>query len=116
MREDQTIFEEIMLQEAYEQLGYDISNLIFKEIISEESRQATLSDVWKICNDWFLEVAQDSRKQNILGFHIISHTGLMWSLLLARKLKKIQPRILTFWAVQHSFQQKKFCLSIRKLT
>ncbi len=95
MREGQTIFEEIMLQEAYEQLGYDISNLIFKEIISEESRQATLSDVWKICNDWFLEVAQDSRKQNIVGFHVISHTGLMWSLLLAHKLKKIQPRILT---------------------
>ncbi len=95
MRESQSTFEQIMLQEAYDQLGYNISNLIFKDIISEESKQATLSDVWKICNDWFLEVACDSKEQNIVGFHVISHTGLMWSILLARKLKKIQPRILT---------------------
>lgn len=95
MRDVQKIFEEIMLQEAYYKLGYNVSNLMFKDIISEESKQATLSDVWKICNDWFLEVAQDSKGQNIVGFHVISHTGLMWSILLARKLKKIQPRILT---------------------
>ena len=95
MRDVQTIFEEIMLQEAYDKLGYNVSNLMFKDIISEESKQATLSDVWKICNDWFLEVTQDSKGQNIVGFHVISHTGLMWSILLARKLKKIQPRILT---------------------
>jgi radical SAM superfamily enzyme YgiQ (UPF0313 family) len=95
MRDGQRIFEEIMLKEAYDQLGYNVSNLIFKDIISEESKQATLSDVWKICNDWFLEVAHDSKEQNIVGFHVISHTGLMWSLLLACKLKKIQPRILT---------------------
>ena len=49
----------------------------------------------KFVMTWFLEVAHDSKKQNIVGFHVISHTGLMWSLLLARKLKKIQPRILT---------------------
>ena len=95
MREGQEIFEEIMLKEAYDQLGYNVSNLLFKDIISEDSKQATLSDVWKICNDWFLEVAHDSKEQDIVGFHVISHTGLMWSLLLARKLKKIQPRILT---------------------
>ena len=95
MRDGQTIFEEIMLQEAYNQLGYHYSNSMFKDIISEESKQATLSDVWKICNDWFLEIANDSKEQNIVGFHVISHTGLLWSVILARKLKKIQPRILT---------------------
>ncbi len=96
MRDSQKIFEEIILKEAYDQLGYNISNLIFKDIINEESKQATLSDVWKICNDWFLEVAHDSKGQNIVvGFHVISHSGLMWSILLARKLKRIQPRILT---------------------
>ncbi len=66
-----------------------------KGIISEESKQATLSDVWKICNDWFLEIANDPKGQSIVGFHVITHTGLLWSVLLARKLKKIQPRILT---------------------
>jgi radical SAM superfamily enzyme YgiQ (UPF0313 family) len=95
MRDGQEIFEEIMLQEACDQLGYNVSNLMFKDIISEESRRATLSDVWKICNDWFLDVAHDSKEQDIVGFHVISHTGLMWSVLLARKLKQIQPRILT---------------------
>jgi radical SAM superfamily enzyme YgiQ (UPF0313 family) len=95
MRDGQEIFEKIMLKEAYDQLGYSVSNLIFKDIISEESKQATLSGVWKICNDWFLEVAHDSKEQDIVGFHVISHTGLMWSILLARKLKKIHPRILT---------------------
>jgi hypothetical protein len=95
MRDGQEIFEEIMLQEAYDQLGYNVSNFMFKDIISEESRQATLSDVWKICNDWFLDVAHDSKEQDIVGFHVISHTGLMWSILLARKIKQIQPRILT---------------------
>ena len=95
MREGQEIFQEIMLQEAYDQLGYNVSKIIFKDITTEESKQATLSDVWKICNDWFLDVAHDSKEQKIVGFHVISHTGLMWSILLAHKLKKIQPRILT---------------------
>jgi radical SAM superfamily enzyme YgiQ (UPF0313 family) len=95
MRDGQKIFEEIMLQEAYSRLGYDASNLMLKEVITEESKQATLSDVWKICNDWFLEVAHDFKGTKIVGFHVISHTGLMWSILLARKLKKDQPGILT---------------------
>ena len=95
MRDAQTIFEEIMLQEAYDQLGYNVSNLTFKDIISEESKQVTLSDVWEICNDWFSDIDKDSKEQNIVGFHVISRTGLLWSILLARKLKHIQPRILT---------------------
>jgi radical SAM superfamily enzyme YgiQ (UPF0313 family) len=95
IQDGQKLFEEIMLKEASDKLGYPPSNSVFEGIISEESKQATLSDVWKICNDWFLEVAKESKEQDIVGFHVISHTGLMWSILLARKLKKNQPRILT---------------------
>jgi len=91
----QKLFEEIMLKEASDQLGYTYSNSVSKDIISEESKQATLSDVWKICNDWFLEVANYSKGQSIVGFHVITHTGLLWSVLLARKIKKNQPGILT---------------------
>ncbi len=91
----QKIFEEIMLQEASDQLGYPYSNSISKDIISEEAIQATLSDVWKICNDWILEIAKGPKEQSIVGFHVITHSGLLWSVLLSRKLKKIQPRILT---------------------
>ena len=91
----QKIFEEIMLKEASDQLGYTYSNSTSKDIISEESKQTTLSDVWKICNEWFMEIANDPKGQSVVGFHVITHTGLMWSILLARKLKKIQPRILT---------------------
>lgn len=64
-------------------------------MISKELKLTIISDVWKICNKWFLEVANDSKEQKIVGFHVISQTGLMWSILLARKLKKILPRILT---------------------
>ena len=95
IQDGQKLFEEIMLKEVSEQLGYTHSNSTSQDSISEKSRQATLSDVWKICNDWFLEVANDSKGQSIVGFHVITHTGLLWSVLLARKLKKIQPRILT---------------------
>ena len=92
----QKVFEEIMLKEVSDQLGYPYSNSMFKDILSEESKQSTLSDVWKICNDWFSEVANDDPKErSIVGFHVITHTGLLWSLLLARKLKKIQSKILT---------------------
>ena len=95
IQDSQKLFEEIMLKEASDQLGYTYSNSVSKDIISEESKQATLSDIWKICNDWLLEIANDPTEQNIVGFHVITHTGLLWSVLLARKLKKIQPRILT---------------------
>ena len=95
IQDGQKLFEEIMLREASDKLGYPHSNSVFKGIISEESKQATLLDIWKICNDWFLEVAADTKSQSIVGFHVITHTGLLWSVLLARKLKKIQPRILT---------------------
>ena len=91
----QRIFEEIMLKEVSDQLGYAYSNSMSKDIISEESKQTTLSDVWKICNEWFMEIVNDPKGQSIVGFHVITHTGLMWSILLTRKLKKIQPRILT---------------------
>jgi radical SAM superfamily enzyme YgiQ (UPF0313 family) len=64
-------------------------------MISKELKQAIISDIWKICNNWFLGVANDSEEQCIVGFHVISQIGLMWSILLARKLKKILPRILT---------------------
>ncbi len=95
IQDSQRTFEKIMLKEASDQLGYPYSNSMFNDIISEESKQSTFSDVWKICNDWFLEVANDPKEQSIVGFHVITHTGLLWSLLLARKLKKIQPKILT---------------------
>ena len=84
-----------MFEEASDQLSYPYSSLQSRYIISKELKQAIISDVWKICDNWFLEVANDSKEQSIVGFHVISQTGLMWSILLARKLKKILPKILT---------------------
>jgi len=95
MRESKEIFEEIMFEEASDQLSYPYSSLQSRYIISKELKQAIISDVWKTCDNWFLEVANDSKEQSIVGFHVISQTGLMWSILLARKLKKILPKILT---------------------
>ena len=95
MRESKDIFEEIMLEEASNQLSYPISNSISRNIISEELKLAIISDVWKICDRWFLEVADGATEQSIVGFHVITQTGLLWSVLLARKLKKILPQILT---------------------
>ena len=116
IRNGQKIFEEIMLKEASDELGFSSSNLIAKDFVSEEVMQATLSDVWKICNDWILEIAKDPEERSIVGFHVITHSGLLWSVLLARKLKKIQPRILTVLGGPASRHGKKFCLPTPKLT
>ncbi len=95
MFESKDTFEEIMLKEASDQLSYPYSNLGYGHVINEELRLEVVSDVWKICNSWFLEVAHAFKEQSIVGFHVISHIGLLWSILLARKLKKRLPRILT---------------------
>ena len=94
MRKSKEIFEEIMLKGASDQLNYPYSNLKSRNAISKELKQAIILDIWKILNNWFLEVANYSKETSIVGFHVISQTGLMWSILIARKLKKILPNIL----------------------
>ncbi len=95
MRESKEIFEEIMSEEAADQLGCPHSNLKSRYTITTEVKQQIISDVWKTCNNWLSELASDTKEQSIIGFHVISQTGLLWSILLSRKLKKILPRILT---------------------
>jgi hypothetical protein len=95
MRESKEIFEEIMLEVASDQLGYSYSNFRYGDTVNKELRASIISDVWKICDKWFLEVAGDLKENGIVGFHVISQIGLMWSILLAREIKKILPEILT---------------------
>jgi hypothetical protein len=59
VQEKQKIFKEIMLEETSYQLSYPHSNLSSGCIISKELRLAIMSDVWKTCNNWFLEVVND---------------------------------------------------------
>jgi radical SAM superfamily enzyme YgiQ (UPF0313 family) len=95
MRDNKDIFEEIMSEEASNQLNYPISNSISRYAISEKLKLSVISDVWKICDRWFLEVADGATEQSIVGFHVITQIGLLWSVVLAKSLKKILPQILT---------------------